>query len=150
MTTMQVSRTTSASPESVWAVMTDLEGSPSVVTGIDAVEVLTPDQPFGVGTTWRETRTMFGKSATEEMHVTEIDPGRAYTVESASSGARYTSHLVVEPEGDGARISMSFSGAPDGAVARFFASTVGKLFESGTRKALEQDLADIAAAAEAN
>ena len=44
---------------------------------------------------------------------------------------------------------MSFRGEPGGTVSKVFASTVGKLFESGTRKAIEQDLADIAAAAEA-
>ena len=150
MTTMHVSRTTTASPNEVWSIITDLERSPTVISGIDAVEILTPDQPFGVGTTWRETRTMFGKAATEEMRITAVDDGHSYTVESDSSGATYTSHLAIEASDDGSVISMSFSGEPDGAMAKFFASTVGKLFESGTRKALEQDLADIAAAAESS
>ena len=150
MSTMEVSRDTTASQASVWSVLIDLENAPDVIAGIDAVEILTSDQPFGIGTTWRETRTMFGKSATEEMRVTSVDEGRAYTVESESSGTTYTSEMRVEPTDAGSRITMSFSGEPSGSMAKFFASTVGKLFESGTRKALEQDLADIAAAAESN
>ncbi len=60
---------------------TDLAGAPRVVRGIDAVEVLTPGE-FGVGTRWRETRTMLGRSATEEMTVTAMEPQRSYTTEA--------------------------------------------------------------------
>ena len=62
MRDVEVRRHVAAPVERVWALATDLEGSPRVVRGIEAVEVLTPG-PFGVGTRWRETRRMFGRSA---------------------------------------------------------------------------------------
>lgn len=149
MSEINVSRTVNAPAEAVWHVITDLERSAEVVSGIDTVERLDDEETFGVGTTWRETRTMFGKQATETMKVTQIDPGRSYTVESEGHGARYVSIMYVTDTGNGtSRITMSFKGEPSGTIARLFASTVGKIFERGTRKALEHDLADIAAAAE--
>ena len=129
-------------------IVTDLEGSPYVISAIEEVEITTGDG-FGVGTTWRETRTMFGRSTTEEMTVAAVDPGKSYVVTSRAGGADYRSVLSVEPDSEGCTLSMEFTAEPSGTVSKVFASTVGKLFESGTRKALEQDLADIAAAAEA-
>lgn len=144
-----VEHRTTAEAARVWSIITDLEGSPTIISGIDAVDVMTR-QPFGVGTTWRETRTMMGKSSTEEMTVTEVDPGVSYVVESQAHGASYSSVMKVTPDDGGSIISMSFSAEPEGSIAKVFASTIGKLFEGQTRKALEQDLADIATAAESS
>lgn len=148
MADMQVQRRIAAPPDRVWSIITDVEGSSTIISGIDSVEQL-GSGPFGVGTAWRETRTMFGKQATEEMRVVAVEEGRSYTVESQAAGTTYRSTMAVEPDGDGAMLSMSFSAEAGSSISKLFASTIGKLFEGGTRKALEQDLADIAAAAEA-
>jgi carbon monoxide dehydrogenase subunit G len=148
MSSIHVERRIEAPPSRVWDIITDLERSPDVVSGIEAVEVIEGDD-FGVGTTWRETRTMFGKRVTEDMRVVDVADGASYTVESRSGGTTYHSVVAVDPDGDGSVLRMSFSAQTGSTVARIFSSTVGRLFEGGTRKALEQDLADIAAAAEA-
>ena len=72
---VEVSREVAAPAERVWGIIIDLAGSPSVISAIDEVEVLAGPDPLGVGTRWRETRTMMGKSAAEEMWVTAVDPG---------------------------------------------------------------------------
>jgi carbon monoxide dehydrogenase subunit G len=144
---MQVQRHIDAPPGRVWAIITDIDRSPEVVSGIEAVEVIEGDS-FGVGTAWRETRTMFGKRVTEEMRVIDVSDGASYTVESRSGGTTYRSVMAVDADGDGSLLRMSFSAQAGSTVSRMFSSTVGKLFEGGTRKALEQDLADIASAAE--
>ncbi len=147
---IEVTRTIAAPSDLVWALMTDLPNSPQVMTGIDSVEMLGGPQAFGVGTRWRETRTMFGKQAIEEMEVTAVVPGRSYTVVADSHGTAYSSTLEVVAEGDAACVlRMTFGGEPTSAVSRVMAATVGRLFVGTTRKALEKDLADIAAAAEA-
>jgi len=146
---LEASRHVAARPDAVWAVMTDLDGSPDAISAIVGVERLGGQDEFGVGTRWRETRIMFGREASEVMEVTELEPGRRYVVESEGSGARYRSEISVTADGDGARLSMSFAGEPTGTMARLMAATVGRLFMKATRKAIEQDLADIAAAAEA-
>ena len=134
--------------QQVWQVATDLPGSPEVLRGVDAVEVLTPG-PFGVGTRWRETRAMMGRSATEEMTVTAVEPQRSYRVESESRGARYVSTLAFAPSADGGTdMTMSFGGRPTSTVARVIGAVTAPLGRRAVAKALQQDLDDIAAAAE--
>jgi carbon monoxide dehydrogenase subunit G len=143
------SKDISASAEKVWSIMTDLEGFPDTIGGIENVERLDGADGFEVGTTWRETRIMFGRTATEDMWVTELDPGHSYVVEANSHGAEYRTTQSVAPAGDGGSVlSMSFSANPTGTMAKVMSATVGRFFVNATRKAFEQDLADIAAAAE--
>jgi carbon monoxide dehydrogenase subunit G len=147
---IEVTRAIAAPSGIVWAVITDLPNSPQVITGIDSVELLGGPQTFDVGTRWRETRTMFGKVAIEEMEVSAVTPGTSYSVVAASHGMHYESVFTLQPSGAaGCRLTMTFSGEPTTAASRAMAATVGRLFTGQTRKALEKDLADIAAAAEA-
>lgn len=64
-----LSRTVNASPEQVWCVFTYIPAAADTLSGVEGIEMLS-EPPYGVGTRWRETRTMFGKKATEEMWVT--------------------------------------------------------------------------------
>ena len=145
-----VTRETTASPEQVWAVMTDIEGATETLSGVTVIERLDDGTGFGPGLRWRETREVFGKEATEELEVTAVDPGRSYTVEADSGGTHYRSVLTVEPAAGGAVITMTFGAEQTGGrIASFLTRTVGRLFQGPTRKALQQDLDDIAAAAEA-
>jgi hypothetical protein len=119
-----------------------------VVRGIDAVDVLTPG-PFGVGTRWRETRTMMGRSATEEMSVTAVEPLRSYRVESVSRGAHYVSTFAFSSSADGGtEVATTFGGRPTSSTMRVLAAVTAPLVRRSVAKALEQDLQDIAAAAE--
>jgi uncharacterized membrane protein len=148
MQDVEVRRHVAAPVERVWSLATDLAGAPAVMSGIDSVEVLTPG-PFAVGTRWRETRTMMGRSATEEMTVTAVDPGRGYTVEAESSGVRYVSTFAFAEAADGGTdVRMSFGGTPSSAVARVLVAVTGPLARRSVAKALDRDLADLAAAAE--
>ena len=149
MAGISVERAVAAPPSVVWGIITDLDRSAGVIASITAIERIDEGTGFGVGTRWRETRTLFGRQATEVLEVTAIEDGRSYTVEADSRGAHYRSVLSVEPDGAGSRLSMSFEAEPSGTVAKLMAATIGRLFEGSTRKALKQDLDDIAAAAEA-
>jgi len=148
MKVVEATRMVNASPADVWALVTDLEGSEQIISGITRIERLDAGPGFGIGTRWRETRVLFGREAVEEMEVTAIEPERSYTVEADGRGAHYRSVLTVEPSGEGTVLSMTFGGEPIGLAARIMAATAGRLFEGATRKAFERDLADIAAAAE--
>jgi len=129
--------------------MTNLEEFPDAISGIEHVQRLDEGTGFEIGTMWRETRTMFGRTATEDMWVTEFEPGRSYVVEANSHGTEYRTTQSVEPDGDGGSVlSMSFSGNPTGTMAKVVSATIGRFFANATRKAFEQDLTDIASAAE--
>lgn len=149
MAQMVMVREVEATVERVWEVMTDLEASPQVLRGVTAVERLDGGGGFGVGTRWRETRTLMGRAATEELEVSDVVPGRAYTVTADSRGTAYTSTLAVEPIDERrSRLSMTFDARARSTVSRILSATVGRLFEGTTRRALLADLDDIASAAQ--
>ena len=114
--------------------LTDLDNATANVSAIQKVERLDDSGGFKVGTSWRETRKIFGKTATEDMTVTEIDPGRSYTTAAESHGAKYRSTHRVEPIEGGSRITMVFGAEPTGLLAKTFAVTVGRLFDNATRR----------------
>ena len=68
-------------------------------------------------------------------------------VESLSRGVLYRSIMRVDPAGEGCTVSWEFGSEAKTTSAKLM-SVVGKLFEGQTRKALMQDLDDIAKAAE--
>lgn len=142
---------TTAAPDTVWAVATDLDRAVQVLSGVTEVERLDAGDGYGPGTRWRETRELFGRSASEVLEVTAIDDdARSYVVEADNRGTHYVSTLRVTPSDAGALLRMTLGAETSGLGSRLLARTVGRAFESATRTALEQDLRDIAAAAEAD
>ena len=126
----------------VFAAFADIANAPQRITGIDRVELL-DDRPFGAGYRWRETRTMFGKQVTEEMRVTQVEPGERYRVESDSRGTRYLSDVIFEDSGPSAtRVRMTFAGHPTSTAARLIAP-FAFLFAGTARKQLQRDLDDM-------
>lgn len=148
MKTINVSRAIKATPEQVWAIITDLEGCPAVITAIDDVDVLT-EGPFAVGTTWRETRTMFGKAATEVMTIAAVEPEESYLATAESNGMHYNTEFRLEPTPDGTRLQTIFSGESTTFVGKLMSPILGLFLTGAMTKALAADLADIATAAEA-
>jgi uncharacterized protein YndB with AHSA1/START domain len=143
-----VERRIAAPAERVWQALTDLDGMPAVLGGVERVEVLT-EGPFAVGTRWRETRRMFGKQATEEMRVTVCEPPSRYVVEADSHGAHYVSEFALSPAGpDTTAVRMTFAATPPGGVAGLMARLLGGLGARAVAKAVAQDLDDVAAAVE--
>lgn len=146
MPSVEVHRTIAAPPERVFRIATDLRNIEKTMSGIDSAEVLT-DGPFGEGTRWRETRTLYGRQATEEMWVTGFDPPRSYVVEAESHGAQYRTEITFAPEGDRTRVTFRFEAHPLSLVARVF-SILSGLMAKSVRQALEQDLDDLKQASE--
>ncbi|QWC84901.1 SRPBCC family protein [Nocardioidaceae bacterium] len=146
---MLVTTDVDAPAERVWEILTDLDGSPARLTAIESVERLDGGGPVQVGTRWKETRRMFGQSATEEMEVVAMDAPRSYTVGAESGGAVYRTVLAVDPLGEErSRLSMSFDAAPTGRVAAVLATVMSPVVSRSMRRALARDLADIKDAAE--
>jgi len=146
--TFQVTRHVAAPVARVWAIATDLTNAADVIDDIDAVQVLTPG-PFDVGTRWRETRTMFGRTASEEMSVTAVQHERSYTAEADSRRTHYVSTFTFAPaDAGGTDVTMSFAGEPSGTLARALTRLTAPLTRRAVEKTLRADLHDIAAAAE--
>jgi uncharacterized membrane protein len=146
MPSVEVQTTIAAPPERVFEVATDLGSLPATMSGIDTVEVLS-EGPFGEGTRWRETRTLYGKQATEEMWVTGFDPPRSYVVEAESHGAHYRTEITFVPDGGATRVTFVFGARPVSFLARLF-SVLTRMMMKSVRKALAQDLEDLKRVAE--
>ncbi|MER5928712.1 SRPBCC family protein [Streptomyces sp. NPDC002054] len=146
---VSVEREIAAPADVVWQALTDLESMPLVLSGVDAVEVLTPG-PFRVGTRWRETRRMFGKSATEEMWVTVCEAPERYVTEADNAGMRYVAEFRLTERGPGrTAVRMTFSAQPQaGGKLPLLARLLGGLGTRAVAKAIAKDLADVAASVE--
>ncbi len=133
--------------ERVFDLFTDLEGIESTIAGIKSIEVLEGSAKMEKGTTWKETRVMFGKEASETMSVTHIEPNKSYVVEAASHGMKYRSTYDFAFDGGVTTVHMEFSGTPVTFSAKLF-SILGFLFAGATKKALKNDMLDLKRVAE--
>ncbi|MEL6389628.1 MAG: SRPBCC family protein [Bacteroidota bacterium] len=134
----------------VWKIISDLESAKQVISAIEDIEIV--ERPQGddlVGLKWRETRTLFGKTAEETMTITESVTNSHYVTHAASHGSEYRSSMIVKEAGEGSELTMTFEGKPQTFMAKVMAAIFTPLMKGSMRKAIEQDLADIKAAAEA-
>lgn len=144
-----VHRDIGASRKRIWDTITDIEHFPDILSGVERVERLDDGNRFDVGTRWEETRAMFGKEATEQMEVSSLEPGTAYSTTAEHGATTYTSTLRLDVlDAEQCRLTMTFGAEATGAVGRLLAATVGRAFQSATRKMLQRDLDDIAVVAE--
>lgn len=136
-----------ASPDRTFEVFTDLENAADSVRGIERTEILT-DGPVGKGTRFRETRIMLGKKATEEMEITEFNPGELFVHEAQSHGCHYISTYRFEPADDATRVSVTFEGRALSFFAKVMTVTLGWMMTGAIRKCLTKDLNDLKEVAE--
>ena len=146
---MDLSRHVNTHPEAVWDVLSDIHHAHITLSGVVSIEILTPG-PYQPGFRWRETRKMFGVKATEEMMVVEAEPPGATRIVAENGGTEYTTIFTVTPEETGSTLRMRFGAETRFApmISRVAMALMGSLAERSTRKAMTQDLADIAAEAE--
>jgi hypothetical protein len=131
----------------VWSVFTDIAAGAERLSAVEHLEMLT-EQPFGTGTRWRETRQMFGKSATEEMWVTDVEPMRFYVVEADSHGTHYTSRYdFSSPNSSTTTVTFSFSGSSRG-VMKLLGAAMWPLLKGKMTTELRRDLDELAQACE--
>lgn len=144
MPTVTTTRTIEAPIARVWSVFTDLESSQEHLSAVADVEVLT-DGPFAVGTTWRETRKMFGRTATEEMQVTALEHLASYDVGAVSQGTTYTSRFDFrEIDPHTTEVRFTFTGETQGSVRKAISAVMWPLFRGKVAKELRRDLDDLA------
>jgi hypothetical protein len=61
-----------APKEKVWNIITDWENVADRISGISEIKILEKHEDGLVGFKWWETRTMFGREATEIMWITDV------------------------------------------------------------------------------
>jgi len=145
---VQVSIPIKASKESIWNVISDIENAEKNISGIEKVEVLEkPDEGLN-GLKWRETRTMFGKEATEVMWITDSQPNRFYKTRAESHGMIYVSTMEIESGEYDEVLTMKFEGEAQSFMGKLMSTIFAPLMNSSTKKAMFKDLEDIKKIAE--
>lgn len=149
MAGITITRDVEAPAEVVFDLATDFPHLAEWIQAIDKIEVLT-DGPIGVGTRFRETRTMFKREATEEMEVTAFERPEHIALFAESHGCRYRTDYQFRPteDGKGTQIELRFQAEPRTLVAKVMAFVMRPM----TKLILNEcgkDLDDVKAAAEA-
>ena len=121
-----------------------------MISGIDKIEILERPKDGLVGLKWEETRTLFGRTATEIMWITDVEENQSYQTRADGPGVVYISRFDISEEDDKSILTMSFEGISQSIGSRIMASLMGIFFNSATKKAMEQDLLDIKAEVELN
>lgn len=131
------------SKEDIWKIITDIENSPINITAIEKVDIHNNPGDSLVGLKWTETRTLFGKTATETMWITEAEINKHYKTRAESHGALYTTFMHIFEKNGETYLGMEFSSEAQNLGAKLLAGIFGVIFKNATKKALHQDLIDI-------
>lgn len=129
--------------EDIWKATTDIENSHQMISGIHKIEVLDKPETGLIGFKWRETRTMFGKEATEVMWVTEAEENKGYKTRAESHGAIYISSFTIEERDDHCLLAMGFEIQAVSLMGKLMNGVFGKMMAKSTEKELLKDLEDI-------
>lgn len=106
MTRITVHRTIDASIQTIFRAVSDIDNLPNTTPDIKHIEYLT-DMHSGVGTRFRETREMKGKSVVTELEVTEYVQDERIRMVADSHGTVWDSVFTVEPVGERARLTIA-------------------------------------------
>jgi carbon monoxide dehydrogenase subunit G len=140
--------TIDGSKEAIWARITDIENASRTVSGIEKVEILERPMTGLVGLKWRETRKLFGKTATETMWITDAAENEYYKTRAESHGFIYICTFTLSEQGGGSLLTMTHESKPQGFVAKTMSVLLGFILKGAIRKAIQKDLNDIKAAIE--
>lgn len=148
MSSLKATVSINAPKEKVWEVITNIENAAESISGIEEVEILEKPESGLVGLKWKETRIMFGKTATEVMWITEAVENDYYKTRAESHGSIYTSTISVEEKEGVSILSMEFGAKMVTLGAKIMGTLMMPFFKGATRKALQKDLDDIKARVE--
>lgn len=135
-----------APPDTVYETALDIPAWPQIISAITKIEMLS-DGPVAVGTSFRETRVMFGREATEDMTISTLEPPRRFVFTAENHGTSYVVEHLLAPENGGTRFSVAFSGKANSFLARVMLP-LGLLMAGTVKKQLAGDLEDLKRAIE--
>lgn len=135
---VQLEETIEAPPEGVWAVLTDIEGLPNREQAVEKIEFLT-EQKTGVGTRFRETRSMGRRTVETELKVTEMDENESIRFVSDVGGTVWDTVYRCHPEGGATRLEIDMNARPHKLSARL----MNPLILPMVRKGMVKHLADL-------
>ena len=140
---MQEERTAqiSAPPEGVWAIMVDIERWPEWTESIRSAELLSA---AGLGFGSEVRLGVKGSPAKSLWRVTEFTPARSFTWESTSVGVHTVATHIIEPDGDGTKVTLIVE------ISGLLATILSPVFRSVSKRNLEMEAEGLKRRAEAS
>ena len=135
MKTIETTRVIAAPIDVVFDAISDVRNFSQAVSHITHIEFLT-DQRVGVGTRFRETREMNGRSQTVELEVAEYVENEQIRMISDAGGTVWDTVFTVAPVGDVVEMKMVMEAKPH----KFLAKIMNLLIRSMVVKAVEADM----------
>lgn len=132
-----------AQKEKVWKVITDIENSVNTISGIEKIEILNKPKDTLVGLKWKETRTIFGKSATETMWITEATENNYYKTRAESNGAIYQTILKLSEKENNTLLTMEFNSEAITIKGKIMTFIFGRMLNKSMKRLIKKDLIDI-------
>ena len=139
--------TINGSKTAVWAAITNIANAADIISGIKDIEVLDKPASGLVGLRWRETRMYFGKHASVEKWITEVDGNESYKTRAETDGFVFVTTMKISAGEGGIRLTSSHDSQPQGIGAKLRSAPMF-LFKGVVKKAILQDLNDIKTAVE--
>ncbi len=136
---MHTTRLTSATPDELWPILSDLRRWPEWLPTVDAAEPVAPGAPDGVGTAYDLRQPRLPRA---RWTVTDWRPGAGFTWESHAPGVTSVGRHELRPTADGTEIALAIDWS--GPLAWLIRLGYGRL----TRRYLETEAAALAARAE--
>src|SRR5437762_11702145 len=110
--------TINGSKAAIWAAITNIESASETISGIENIEVLEKPTNGLVGLKWRETRKLFGKSATAEKWITDAAENEFYKTKAEDNGFVFLSTISISESSGGITLTSSHDSKPQGIVAK--------------------------------
>ena len=145
---VEVQVTINGSKAAIWAAITDIANAATIISGIEKIEFLEQPARGLVGLKWRETRKLFGKSATADKWITDAAENEFYKTRAEDEKCVYLSTTRISENSGGMTVTSSHESRPQNTVASVVLTLMGPLLKGVAKKALLQDLNDIKAAVE--
>jgi hypothetical protein len=145
---IKVEQPIAGSREKIWNVITDIDNADITISAIEKIEVLEKPAKGLEGLKWRETRTLFGKTAVEVMWITEAVENQYYRTRAESHGSVYNTNLSISGSGNNHVLIMEFESQAQNFTGKLLAVIFGTMFKNTAKKAFVRDLQDIKKAVE--
>lgn len=131
-----------------WAALTDNEHAASILSGVEKIEIV--DRPASglVGLRWRETRRLFGDSATVEKWIAAATNGESFETRAEDGGFVFVTTTRIAAHAGGVTVTSAHDSRPQTFAAKLKTIPMSLFFRGMIRKFILQDLSDIKTAVE--
>lgn len=140
---VQEAITIPATKEQIWRVISDIRHAHEHISAIKRLVIIEQPKEGLKGLKWQETRSIFGKDATEVMWITEAKTNEFYTTQAQSHGCDYFSEMRIISRSSQCQLIMSFEGVAISWFAKLMNVLMAKVMNQQLRKTIQADLTDI-------